>query len=306
MGIGLVVQLVIWVVYALVLGVFVRYVARHAIALYCTRAKETDHRARVFVQNLEEESLDGGPYTLRIELHPHAPITHSIVRAGSKVFLENKNKLQRGIWEVHFQELPPLDTWLFEVNAPTDKCKVVVTLAPSSDADEQAIRHTLQQHKLRPWPVNPGRSMQRLATSSLALDYKQDMAVEGSYITPHWSAVVIVGAFAVAAYLLVMWTTTPTPDSCSPGGGLLSCIAGYFRSSDILTLIGLTLATLLSTIAGRRQPFPIAQGYLEKSHIIPVEHDGIPPDVSPAPHESPEAAIARLASRIENPIIEPK
>jgi hypothetical protein len=338
MGIGAIIQVVFWLGYAVLVTIFLRPIAKHALAIYCTRARDKEkdedrgkgagrskkkaHRVRVFLRNLESEPLDGGPYALRIELHPHARISDPVVRAGAKRFLINRSKLDRGVWEVFFQMMPPHDTWLFEMDAPSDKCKVSVALAQWSDDDQAKIAAWFAQEKKpeskdgkkdagmdvkadsatkeetdgkdakkreKPWLVKSGRrGMHRLETSSLVLGHDRPWAAAGSYVTPRWSAAVVLMALSISAYLLLSLMLLPAPDTCGVAQpGWTDCplerMQAHLGWRDVGLCFGLVVLTLVSASRGLRRPFPIAQGYLEKSRVFDIDLSSI--DV---PEEKPQ------------------
>lgn len=305
MGLGALIPVLIWLGYGVLITLFVRPIAKHALAIYCTRVKDRDdehyrddadpgelahahnsagtkwrdgvvkHRVRVFLRNLESEPLDAGPYTLRIELHPHDGITDPLVRAGAKCFVVNNDKLELGVWEVYFQDLPPHDTWLFEMDAPTDRCKATITLAPSTGEAKERINDYLNNTKKKPsWPdKSTWAATHRLATKSLVLSHDRAWDIAGSYVTPRWSAVMLLIALSVAAYILAILMVLPAPGTCAVAQpGLTDCLWERFRehieTADLWVAVMLVVATIISTSTGLRRPFPIAQGYLEKSQVV--------------------------------------
>lgn len=280
MGIGLIAQLTIWAVYFIIAGVLFRYVARHAVALYCTRAKNEGTLVRVFLQNLEDESLSGKSFKLSIELQPHTAISKPCVRAGSKTFWYDEPKLSRGIFEVHFDNLPPLDTWLFEIDTQHESCKVSVKL----DKSDRLIENGVVGKK------NPDAAGERDFSSSsglatLVLDHHREWTVSGSYVTPRWSVAFRLMILAISGYLLIVLALLP--DSCSANTDVLACgwqrVRDFMGPADIGACLMLILATWLSMVAGRRQPFPIAQGYLEKAELKPLPRDDHHKNDPPAP-----------------------
>jgi hypothetical protein len=304
MGIGLIAQLTIWAVYLIIAGGLFRYVARHAVALYCTRAKNEGTLVRVFLQNLEDESLSGKSFKLSIELQPHTAISKPCVRAGSKTFWYDESKLRRGIFEVHFENLPPLDTWLFEIDTQHDTCKVSVKL----DKSDRLIEHG-RIGKKNPDSVGERDFSSSSGLATLVLDHHREWTVSGSYVTPRWSVAFWLMILAISGYLLIVLALLP--DSCAAGTDALACAwqraRNYMGLGDLGACLVLVLATWVSMIAGRRQPFPIAQGYLERTELRPFPPDDLStaadviPQSLPAPttHSAKDEDSARSTEAAE-------
>lgn len=276
------IQLLPWALYLLFGYRFLAYVSKHAIALYCTRAESVDgsNVVKVFLQNVEEEALEG-PYLLRIALpESPSPIDDRFVRAGPKSIFEYRS--ERGVWEVVFDRLPALDTWLFELRPPNDCGKVEVSL------HRVAIARRLEDGSLAPVSTDdepPLRvlSLPSLATSSLALKHGEPWAVEGSFTTPRASTVIWVAALAIIGYMLLIVRLLPFDCSSAKDAlTLLECVSsGTWKHAslwDVGAVALLLAATLMSRFAGRRLPLPIAQGYLETTTIAPLA--GAPRDES--------------------------
>ncbi|TDR45835.1 hypothetical protein DFR29_104265 [Tahibacter aquaticus] len=269
-------QILPWLIYFLFGYRFLGYISKHSIALYSTRGigAGDKKRLRVFLQNLEDVDLDGG-YRLRIEVFPHDDLQNTAIRAGPKDIKEDSTKLHKGIWDIYFDTLPALDTWLFELDAPEIMSKVVAKLQPALVAaqDERAASGDAET------PLNLAevlhlKSLPKLATDTLVLERQQPWAVAGSYSTPRWATTFLLAALAIAGYFLAV--ASFVPGSCSgPVLEFVNCswsrIHEYSGWVDLVYAAALVLAAILYRFAASRQPIPIAQGYLERTIPEPYQ-----------------------------------
>jgi len=277
MNLALYIQMALWLAYVLAGYRFFAFISRHALALYCTREAPqgaTSSRIRLFMQNLEDEALTG-PFRLRITLEPPEPIELDslVVRAGPKKIREDRTNLHRGTWCVAFDRLPALDTWLFELDAPSTEIKVVVNIEsdPNATAAKPKKKVPSLWSNLTAFFPHAGAPLPRLAVTELVLETGAFDGVAGAHATPRFGTLAWVLVLALGAQWLVTWLTLSSiacPELASISGINLGCqLSGsaFPTAEDWYLSVILVAAIVVCFWSGRRNPTPIAQGYLERS-----------------------------------------